>query len=431
MKRRIIVSTSNSVAWLILFSSCLTQTSGQDSNWWQTTRVVPTEYYALKTDLPREQALELAKHMDATCESYVQTFSKLPVRVKRPATLGLFLFEEQDDYVGTLRRHFRTNATGSWGMCITRGKTISLAGYRGKHSTEEMKPLLQHEGFHQFASMLFPDMPKWAGEGMAEVFERGVIVGGSLVLGDIPRADRDALSKAISQQKTLNVGQLLRIEPKLWNQHVVSGNARIQYLQAWSLVQYFLFAENGRHRQKFLGFLVQLNSNTDWEEAFVSTFGWVDLRQLQKGWLTYCEQMQTTDLRQSVREVEYLAAGMKHLRSINVFPSNATELKAALSDADFQHTSDLYDKSVSLSPTLDILANVEPSSNAAEPEEQIDLIFRDSRGRKPSASYQRRKSPAPLGIRTQGLQPQDLEISWVRRGKTYSYRIGPARPSNR
>lgn len=405
--------------WLLSTSVSLAQNVSRQGNWWQRTPVVRTKYYSLKTDLPRDQAIELSRHMDATCESYYQTFSKLPVRIERPAALGLFLFASQADYISTLSRYFRTDGTGSAGLCIRRGDTISLVGFRGDQSPETMKPLLQHEGFHQFASLLFPDIPKWANEGFAEVYERGVAVGGTLMLGEIRPRDVQLLTAAIENGKAMSVGDLMRIESREWNQHVVSGKAHLQYLQAWSLVQYFLFAEGGRHRTKFLGFLVQLNSRADWEKAFVSTFGWVDLRQLQKRWLDYCSNMQATDVKQNVREMQYLAAGMMHLRSQQIFPSNMTELAQALADADFEFTSKLYGKHVSLDPTVRLL-------RADNQDAGVQLVFRDSRGRKPSAKYAKQKSPRPLNVRTTGLAPQDLAITWKRRGKEYSYRIEAA-----
>ena len=155
-------------------ASAQTPPPAASGDWWARAPVRMTKYYAMKTDIPEADAKVLASHMDATFESYMALFSKLPVRVQRPARLYLYLFANQDDYMTVLPARFGTNGEGSWGKCITRGHEISLVGFRGRYTVEQMKPLLQHEGFHQVASILFPGMPVWLNEGLAEMFERGI-----------------------------------------------------------------------------------------------------------------------------------------------------------------------------------------------------------------------------------------------------------------
>lgn len=396
--------------------------------WWRQAKTAKTKHYALKTDLPSAEAKELARHMDATFSSYVRTFSQLPVRVRTPAALGLFLFENQQDYLTTLPVHFRANGQGSWGMCITRGKSISLVGYRGHHTVEQMKPLLQHEGFHQFASHLFPDLPPWANEGLAEVFERGVVVSNRLVLGDIPKSDRTRLTRAIREKEALPIQRLLQIDSKQWNTHVQSSDAGLQYLQAWSLVQYFLFGEDARHQKKFLGFLVQLNAGNReraWESSFVSTFGWVDWAELQRRWEAYVLDTDATDLRDEVRCVEYLAAGMLALREDDVYPASQAELIQSLIEKQFQRTKRLYGAEQTQRSQNQLMLRLQSEQAETQPAEaqRVRLKFTDARGRAPSKSYTAKKSPKPLNIATVGLHPRDLKIVWKRNGKQYRYEI--------
>ena len=43
-----------------------------------------------------------------------------------------------------------------------------------------MAVIMQREGFHQYAAILFPGLPLWANEGFAELFEKGVVIDGDI-----------------------------------------------------------------------------------------------------------------------------------------------------------------------------------------------------------------------------------------------------------
>ncbi len=45
--------------------------------WWQRAGAFRTRYYNVKTDLPTEQAQELARHMDVTAQAYAAIFAGL------------------------------------------------------------------------------------------------------------------------------------------------------------------------------------------------------------------------------------------------------------------------------------------------------------------------------------------------------------------
>ena len=391
----------------------------QRREWWFRSPNSRTKYYSLKTDLPREQAKELAQHMDATCESYITTFSKLPVRMRRPAQLGLLLFADEKDYLQTLSARFGVDGTGSWGMCIARGKTISLVGFRESHTIEQMKPLLQHEGFHQFAQHLFADIPTWADEGLAEVFERGVVVGDELVLGEIPRRDKERLVNAIESQQTIPLVQLLNMDPRQWSHRVKAEEATMQYLQAWSVVNFLLFADDGRYQKSFLTFLVQLNADADWERAFVAAFGWPNLALMEQQWIDYVKAAPATDFRETVRRLDFLAAGMLHLREQKVYPASFSELKAELSKTDFTHSISLYGKERVYVARDEGIYSLPGTTRNSE----TGFRLTDRQGRPPRKNYKSARSPIPLNITTTQLTPQNLSIKWAKRRNRFTHTV--------
>jgi len=390
--------------------------AGPAADWWLRAPILRSKYYAVKADLPQAEIAALAQHVDATFESYMGMFAKLPVRVQRPATLDLYLFANEQDYLQVLRARFNDDGAGSWGKCIGIGHSISVVGWRGEHTAEEMKPLLQHEGFHQVACHLFPGMPQWANEGLAELFERGVTVGGKLALGEFPERDKRQLIEAVQARTIVPLDRFFAISNERWNAQVRAGDATVAYLQAWSLVHFFVFTENGKYEKNFLGLLVQLNQNVDWKTAFVNAFGTPDFRAIEQKWLAYVQAAPPTDYRETLRRLDFLAAGMAKLRQDNVAPGSFEELKAGLEKVGFTHASEMFGEKRDLSAQQAEVFEVPPAGAGSG--RRFALV--DSRGRTPGDAPSRR-DPAPLSIATVGLQPQMFVARWVKRGREADY----------
>jgi hypothetical protein len=391
---------------------------GQADDWWARAPLARSKYYAVKTDLPKEDAIALAKHMDATFDGYMALFSKLPVRVHRPSSLDLYLFLNERDYLSTLRVRFAVDATGSWGTCIARGDKISLAGWQGDHTTEQMKRLLQHEGFHQIVRLLFRGLPRWADEGLAEMFERGILVGGRLTLGEFTECDKNDLIAAAQADGIIPFARFFAISKDQWSAQVRTGDPKMVYLQAWSMVHFFVFSENGKYEKNFMSFLVQLNRKIDWKVAFINSFGAPVFDAMEQKWLAYVRNIPPTDYRETVRRLDFLAAGMTELRKQDVAPASLDELKAALKKISFEHTSDLFGERRSMSALADDVFTV-PYAVA---DKGRDFVLVDARGRIPN-SRRVGRNPAPLNIVATGLGPQMFVATWTKKGRELNYTI--------
>ncbi len=396
---------------------------GQVGDWWARAPVIRSKYYTVKTDIAEEDAKALVQHIDATFESYMALFSKLPVRLRRPATLQLYLFATERDYMQVLAARFNDDGTGSWGKCISVGNSISLVAWKGRHTVEQMKAVLQHEGFHQVARHLFPGLPSWANEGLAEFFERGVVVGGKLALGEFPERDKRRLIEAVNQKSIVPLARFLAIDQAQWNAQVRLGNVTMNYVQAWSIVHFFILAENGKYEKNFMAFLVQLNQGTDWKVAFIGAFGTPDFQAMEQKWLAHVQGMPPTDYKETVRRLDFLAAGMAELRIQDVFPASLDELKAGLQKIRFTHTSDLFGQQRPMSAGDAEVFEI-PHADANE---QCRFVLVDSRGRIPS-NYQLRRDPVPLNIATAGTDLYTLVVLWTKRGRDYEHTIAWDRP---
>ena len=278
--------------------------------------------------------------MDITFEAYARLFSGLKAR--RPKSLDLYLFSNQRDYNRVLLRKFKAVGVGSWGMAITRSGETSLVAWQGDYSLTDMESVLQHEGFHQFARYLFPKLPSWANEGLAEVFQRGVEIDGQIVLGEVPPSDLLMLAKATKERQFRSFAQFFTMDQRVWNQHVQYGQANTNYLQAWCLVHFFLYADESKYQPAFIDFLVGLNRELPWEEAFVRAFGTPNFAAMEEKWLAYLRQIQPADYRETIRRLDFLAAGMKELHGREVYPLSLAELQSELEEIDFAHTNELF-----------------------------------------------------------------------------------------
>ncbi len=379
------------------------QVAGQGGGWWNRAREFRSKYYAVKTDLPEAEAVELATHMDATCEAYVRTFSDLPVRVRRPAALRLLLFADQADYMQVLRERLKVDGRGSWGMCITRGSEIYLVGFRGKHSVERMKPLLQHEGFHQFASHLFTGLPPWANEGLAEVFERGVMADNHLVLGAFPQEDQRGLRMALESNRTKDFQSFFAIDRGAWNDRVVERDAATNYIQAWSMVHFFLYGKEGAYRPKFLAFLVTLNRSSDWQTAFLTSMGIPNFEVLESEWSQHVRESTATDYPGIVRRMDFLAAGLLHLSQQDKYPRSMQDLKTALRETQFKHTTQRYGSEVTLQAT-------DPAS--------FKIPFTEDGSARFRLLPQARATALPQVV-TVGTTPAHFSVGWRRKSRKY------------
>ncbi len=382
----------------------------RSTEWWSRAQDFESQYFKGKTDLPKDQAAELINHMDAVFAKYMQFFSTLTAsragKRKLPKA-QLYLFASADDYNSTLSNRFDVNVPGSAGLYIP--KHYALVGWRGDQSLERMKDLLQHEGLHQVVALLFGDMPTWANEGLAELFERGVVTGNDLVLGDFLLYDKKMLIDAHQNGKLVPFDRFFMISQKHWNTQL-SDTSNHNYRQAWSIIHFLIYSDNRKHEKQFQYFLMHLNRRMPWEQAFTKSFGIPDVGLIEKKWLEHLQQTDPTDYALTTRRLDFLARGMLHLREQKIFPGSLEELRDKLRDVDFGYTSNMHGKQVEMSASDSSVYQIPHASKT----NNRQFILVDKRLRIPNQNSFSRH-PTLLQIATTGLSPNMLVVSWKRK----------------
>lgn len=376
--------------------------------WWERAEEFQSKYYNIKMDLPKEEADDVAQHMDRTFESYANLFAGLNLR--RSARRDIYIFSTKEDYLRVLKERFNNDGTGSGGKCITRGKVISLVAWKGpgKNALYRLKRTMQHEGFHQFASNLFPKLPTWANEGLAEVFERGVLVDGKIVLGEVSASDVKSLRTAKEKGRFRTIDDILSVKQSEWNQQLVSGNAGANYLQAWNLCHCFLFAEDSKYQKQFMNFLKGINAGTEWQASFVQAFGVPDFGSMNDVWLRYIESLTPMDYRKTIERMQFQAMGYIDLHEREIYPLTMEELQAELQKANFEFESELFGEPKTLTAS-DAQNFTIPFEDAWLSNPVFEVV--DPKGKPPKTGKKSSRSK-PNGIHTTGLSPINFSVQW-------------------
>jgi hypothetical protein len=435
--------------WIAAAASAAAQShpSQRADAWWKESFTFQSTYYDVRTDLGRPLAEELAHHMDDMFEHYGQVLSGL--RERRSLRLELLLFQSPMDYGATLSQRYDARPAGTAGMCIQDRSRVTLAAWVGHQGTAAVKRTLQHEGFHQVARSLLGDIPLWADEGLAEICENGIMVDDRVMFGEIDAAHLATLRQAEAHDALIPLRELFKRENDDWTDSVNVGRGALLYAQAWSVVHFLLFAEDGRFQDEFDHFMSMLNTGQSWEGAFHRSFGTTDFDALEGSWREYVRRLQPTNLRDTLRRLEFLAEGMLALRARGIHPQSLDDLRTALREMGFSHQAQRLGDVVMLKASDDAVFTapgageaaaagaafevIDPSSSAGsdrgrssdrEPRSRPGRT-RDTRAN-PSGDHGGAKSPPPPAIiATVGLLPLDLAVVWEVDAKSgaASYRL--------
>ncbi len=377
-------------------------------------RILGTDSYRLHTDLPDDEARSLSAHLEVMNGAYRELFSGL--RMPSASVMDVYVFQSQEAYLAALRDDWSVDGTGSGGMFVIRGSKRAVLTWKGGQGLDRVRSVLQHEGFHQFAAELFPDLPLWANEGLAELFEHAVVVDGRVVLGEVPAASIALLHRARDGNALLPFDSFFEIDSTEWVTHVRTGSAALQYTQAWGLVHFFLYAREGRWQKQFLSFLEQLNRGQEWSLAFRSSFGVDSWSEIQAEFLRYLDAMRPTDYRGTIRRLEFLAVGMQSLANEGVYPSSVQGLRQQLQNRSFEFTSRLFEAQRTMR------ADDASIYRVPESEDQTGgpmFILADDRGRTVNGGVAKR----PWNIGTAGLEPRNFMVWWDRGRSGWSFRL--------
>ncbi len=232
-------------------------------------RQIRTEHYLIQTDLDPELADELAELMEGMFGEYSRRLAdfsdKAPIR-----RLDVYLFAHKADYARLTEDKFRNT-----GGIFIAGKKNLLAAFLEDQGRDTIRRTLQHEAFHQFAyNTIGPDLPIWLNEGMAQVFEEGIWVGDTLVLGQVSPRRLRQLKADMDGDRLMDFQKFMAVTPEQWSKNLFADANRgaTQYGQAWAMVHYLVNGENGTLRRRLIDMLEMMHDGKPADTAFVTAF---------------------------------------------------------------------------------------------------------------------------------------------------------------
>lgn len=408
------------IVLLVLLSGVLTPGAiGQDelpltAPWHQRMKVARSNHYIIHSDLSEDETRDYARHLDIVYQAYVKRLGSL--RQRAPQSLNVYLFAKRDDYLRTLESQFGIDGTGSGGMFFVNQRGNGLAIWTEGLPRQRVEHVIQHEGFHQVAFALFGgELPVWANEGLAEFFGEGVVVGNELVIGQNSPRTLSALRDAIEKNEVIPFTTMLTLSGQAWNANVTTGNARLQYQQAWSMVHFLVYGDGGRYRNAFERYLRFLNMGNQSLDAWVKAFGNADLSSFEQRWAEFIQQAKPSAFLTALERMEFLAAGLSALHQRGEQPTTFAELRTKLEEIGFRYSIQQHG-----------ITTVFEASDAALFEIPMDDLTKDQpvfiveKTRRRMSSYRERKleedHPLPAEIRTEHLRPNNLRVEWFRDG---------------
>ena len=189
----------------------------------------------------------------------------------------VYLAANRNDYLSVLKVEAGADGTGSGGMHCWRSDEPQRVFVHG-----DSWPVLQHELWHAVVRQDLGDCPTWLNEGLAEIFEQGMFVGDQLVLGGVSSHKLPAARDLVSR-----TGESLQIffqRGAAWNSRLRTGqeSGTAQYTQAWLLMHFLLFADDGRHRARVNCLLQRLQQGRSGRSAMHDCIGTGNLSDLER-----------------------------------------------------------------------------------------------------------------------------------------------------
>ena len=379
---------------------------------WNPGAEIRSRHYRILSDLDADDTKLYANHLDLLYEEYARRLSSLAQRA--PEVPFVLMFAREQDYLSVLRARYGVNATGSGGMFFISPEGAALAFFTESLPRSRVFHVVQHEGFHQYAHSRFVGaLPPWLNEGLAEYFGEAIVVDGRVIVGQSSIGPVERIKKAIEQNRTIDFLRLLTMSSDDWNANVRAGDASIQYMQSWSMVQYLSWADNGRYQRAFEAYIQLIHAGTPSDRAFVQAFGTSDLRNFEEAWRTWARSTVPSSLGTAAMRLTYLAEGLIQLSRDGVRVDGFDDLLAKLRERNFRTEVSIHGRTETIEANESVLQI--PKDELSKVQPVFDIIpFRPNSS---SAVEKKRESehPTPPTITTRGLEPRELVLKWTRR----------------
>lgn len=290
--------------------------------------------YVIHTNLPKQEVVEIGRHMDSIFAQYEKRFQGF--RSRRTGPMPLYLLDTREDYVAFMGQH-GVPAENSGGMFFVMPGISGLATWSGDRSRSETFEVLQHEGFHQFAFNYLGDLPVWANEGLAQYFEDAIIVGGRMEVGFVDDRRLGLVKKALEENRSVPLARLLAMTNETWGRTLQADpmQSGLLYAQSWSLAYFLVHADGQKYQGPFSRYLNLLSEGRDPDTAFEDAFGGANPAAVEKRWRTYIEKLEPDPLTTAIGRLEFLAQGLLFMQKQGETPADFAALRTYLGERGF------------------------------------------------------------------------------------------------
>ena len=389
--------------------------------WWSRAAEASVGHYWIKTDLPADRANEFARHLNIMYEEFSRRLASLPARA--PAAMNVLLFADAIDYLETLQFRYGIDAAGTGGMFFVNPSGSALAIWVGDLPRRRIHHLLQHEGFHQFAWSRFgTDLPPWVNEGLAEFFGNAIVVGRSVMIGHASARVVQDVKRLIEHGTTVAFDDMLSMSSEQWSAAVRKGDAAGLYHQAWSMVQFLVYGDDGRYVGSFERYLRLLNAGFPVKISFERAFRTDDIAGFEKRWTLYAEKARPSGFLTAIQRIEFLAEGARELAGRGTVPGSLAELRAALEATTFGYSHSRHALALDLR-TTPAMFEIPWTGNDELEQRPVFVVSRPKLHQMPRRERPLEElSPTPASIETVFLKPRDLSVRWIRDPGTNTFR---------
>ena len=408
--------------FLLLTQPAIAQRQAQ-LPWWNRAAERKIGHYHIKTDLPADQANVIARHLNAMHDEYSKRLASLPQR--SPTPMNVMIFANRNEYVQTLRTRYGVDGSGTGGIFFVNPSGSALALWTESLPQRRIINVVQHEGFHQFAYSRFgSDLPSWANEGLAEFFAESVLVNRSFIIGQSNPRVINAVKNAIELGTYIEFRKMLTMTQQQWSKTLHEGNASGQYHQAWSMVHFLVYGDNGRYVERFEAYLRAINAGFNSETAFIRAFETDDFQAFENRWKQYALAAKPSSFVTALERIEFLAEGALFLSRKGKSPQTLGELHESLSVLGFTYTVQKHGIQIELKGWEDEMYTIPMDTLATE-----QPVFVVTKPKRRGSSRRDRDFeetiPTPPEIATEHLEPKSLSIRWERDRETgeFSYEI--------
>ena len=233
----------------------------------QNLRDYDTPYYIIHTDVQGDDLREAKVRLTRMFETYRARTRSFAGQIDK--RFDFYLYKNKEDYF---------QAGGPPGSAGIFKGAVLMATAAG--DLQKAWPVVQHEGFHQFAkAVLRSEPPTWLNEGIAVYFQDSLFTGDTYYTGLISPVRLSRLQAAMKSNRLKSFKDLAAISHDQWNRKLVQDN----YDQVWSIVHYLVHGENSKYQKPFSDYIDELAkgqpSGKAWQQARLP-----DLKLLEPQW---------------------------------------------------------------------------------------------------------------------------------------------------